>query len=93
MRINILYNKLNNLAIPEVIKLYHWGRFIQNDTFLIYDFLYKSEYYTLNEFPKTINLTPILETKLFYKNMELTMLGFLKLASYTLNNYKCGVKS
>jgi len=93
MGINILHKKLKNIPILGFPKLSHWNRFNQNDTFLIYNFLYKFEYYTLNGFPKTINLTLIIDTKLFHQNMEQTILGFLKSASNTLNNHKCGVKS
>ena len=77
------------VIIPSGIN--HKIGFIQSNTFLIYDFHAKSEYYTLNEFPKNINLEPIKEINLIHLNMEKTMLGFLKLASHTLNNYKCGI--
>jgi len=77
------------IIIPSGIN--HKIGFIQSNTFLIYDFHAKSEYYTLNEFPENINLEPINEINLTHFNMERTMLGFLKLASHTLNNYKCGL--
>jgi len=77
------------IIIPSGVN--HKIGFIQSNTFLIYDFHAKPEYYTLNKFPENINLEPIHEITLTHLKMEKTMLGFLKLASHTLNNYKCGI--
>jgi phosphoglycerol transferase MdoB-like AlkP superfamily enzyme len=77
------------IIIPSGIN--HKIGFIQSNTFLIYDFHSKSEYYTLNKFPNNINLESINNINLTHLKMEKTMLSFLNLASHTLNNYKCGI--
>ncbi|MBC8311534.1 MAG: LTA synthase family protein [Candidatus Marinimicrobia bacterium] len=91
---NLLSNPTESdyaIIIPSGVN--HKIGFIQDDIFLIYNFLSEPEFYTLNGFPKNINLTPLLEINNSHKDMETTMLGFLKLASYTLNNYKCGINT
>ena len=56
------------------------------------NFLGETELYAIPNFPNQYQLKNIQEIAPIHLEMEKTMLGLLKIASHTLNTYKCGLE-
>ena len=58
---------------------------------IFFTFLKGTELYAIPNFPNQYQLKKIQEIAPEHLEMEKTMLGYLKMASHTLNTYKCGI--
>ena len=65
---------------------------IQDETLLIYNFLGGSEFFHVKDFSNNIKLEEIITIQPYHMEMEKKMFGYLKMATHTLNTYKCGIK-
>jgi phosphoglycerol transferase MdoB-like AlkP superfamily enzyme len=82
---------INDFAIVVPSGMNHIAGMIKENTFLIYNFLGGTELYAIPNFPNQYQLKKIQEIAPKHLEMEKTMLGYLKMASHTLNTYKCGI--
>ena len=82
---------INDFAIVVPSGMNHIAGMIKENTFLIYNFLGGTELYAIPNFPNQYQLKKIQEIAPEHLEMEKTMLGYLKMASHTLNTYKCGI--
>ena len=82
---------INDFAIVVPSGMNHIAGMIKENTFLIYNFLGGTELYAIPNFPKQYQLKKIQKIAPEHLEMEKTMLGYLKMASHTLNTYKCGI--
>ena len=82
---------INDFAIVVPSGMNHLAGIIKENTFLIYNFLGRTELYAIPNFPNQYQLKKIQKIAPEHLEMEKTMLGYLKMASHTLNTYKCGI--
>jgi len=81
-----------DFAIMVPSGMNHIVGMVKNNTFLIYNFQDEAEWYDMGNFPYDYQLKKILNIENNHLEMEKTMLGLLKMASHTLNTYKCGLE-
>ena len=81
----------NDFTIMIPAGMNHIVGMIQDETLLIYNFLDGSDFFHIKDFSNNINLKEIITIKAYHKEMEKKMFGYLKMASHTLNTYKCGI--
>jgi len=78
------------IMVPSGIN--HIAGMVQNNTFFIYNFQDEPEWYDMGNFPYHYQLMKIINIENNHLEMEKTMLGLFKIASHTLNTYKCGLE-